>query len=139
MNVISELDHPLISKEWEILTTQKGRRSFALRLRNPWIDEGIPRQKWILCSCDQEFDQEGNLKTVMGCMYASYSIQMRLNFEADSCSTDISAQKHAEENAVARANLVEKLALRTQEAAQHERNFQQMAELAPCGMSMSQI
>jgi hypothetical protein len=35
---------------------------------------------------------------------------------------------------VARANLVEKLALRTQEAAQHERNFQQMAELAPCGM-----
>lgn len=49
--------------------------------------------------------------------------------------TDISAQKHAEEDAVARANLVEKLALRTQEAAQHERNFQQMAELAPCGMS----
>jgi hypothetical protein len=48
-------------------------------------------------------------------------------------STDISAQKHAEEDAVARANLVEKLALRTQEAAQHEKNFQQMAELAPCG------
>jgi hypothetical protein len=67
------------------------------------------------------------------------SIQMIFNLEADSCSTDISAQKHAEENAVARANLVEKLALRTQEAAQHERNFQQMAELAPCGMSMPQI
>jgi hypothetical protein len=53
---------------------------------------------------------------------------------SDICSTDISAQKHAEEDAIARANLVEKLALRTQEAAQHERNFQQMAELAPCGM-----
>lgn len=49
------------------------------------------------------------------------------------CRTDISAQKHAEEDAVARANLVEKLALRTQEAAQYARNFQQMAELAPCG------
>lgn len=49
-------------------------------------------------------------------------------------STDISAQKHAEENAVARAELVEKLALRTQEVAQHERNFQQISELAPCGM-----
>jgi hypothetical protein len=53
MNVISELDHPLITEEWIRLTTQKGRRSFALRLRNPWIDEatGTPRQKWILCSC----------------------------------------------------------------------------------------
>lgn len=34
---------------------------------------------------------------------------------------------------------MEKLALRTQEAAQHERNFQQMAELAPCGMLMISI
>ncbi|KAH8796996.1 hypothetical protein F5882DRAFT_458574 [Hyaloscypha sp. PMI_1271] len=118
MNVISELDHPIITEEWIRLTTQRGRRSFALRLRNPWIDEatGTPRQKWILCSCDQEFDEEGRIKTIMGCI------------------TDISAQKFAEESAVARANLVEKLALRTQEAAQHERNFQQMAELAPCGM-----
>jgi aspartokinase len=47
--------------------------------------------------------------------------------------TDITLQKQAEEDAVERANLVEKLALRTEEAAQHERNFQQMAELAPCG------
>jgi hypothetical protein len=53
MNVISELDHPIITEEWIRLTTQRGRRSFALRLRNPWIDEatGTPRQKWILCSC----------------------------------------------------------------------------------------
>ncbi|KAF8857518.1 hypothetical protein BDZ45DRAFT_623738 [Acephala macrosclerotiorum] len=118
MNVLSEIDHPMMMKEWEILTTQKAKRNFELRLRNPWIDErtGEKKQKWILASCDQEFDAEGNLKTIMGCI------------------TDISAQKHAEEDAVARANLVEKLALRTQEAAQHERNFQQMAELAPCGM-----
>jgi hypothetical protein len=51
----------------------------------------------------------------------------------DLVSTDISLQKQAAEDAVERANLVEKLALRTEEAAQHERNFQQMAELAPCG------
>jgi len=51
----------------------------------------------------------------------------------NSTRTDISIQKHAEEHAVERANLVEKLALRTQEAAQHEKNFRQMAELAPCG------
>jgi PAS domain S-box-containing protein len=50
------------------------------------------------------------------------------------CITDISLQKKAEEDAVERANLVETLALRTEEAAQHERNFRQMAELAPCGM-----
>ena len=41
--------------------------------------------------------------------------------------------KHVEEDAIERANLVEKLALRTEEAAHHARNFQQMAELAPCG------
>jgi PAS domain S-box-containing protein len=117
MNVISESSHPLITKEWEILTTEKGKRTFELRLRNPWYDEaGNPKQKWILASCDQEFDEEGNLKSIMGCI------------------TDISIQKQAEEDALERANLVETLALRTQEAAQHERNFNQIAELAPCGM-----
>ncbi|KAH6666918.1 hypothetical protein B0J14DRAFT_192208 [Halenospora varia] len=118
MNVISESSHPKITEEWEILTTKRGRRVFELKLRNPWVDEttGEARQKWIIASCDQEFDEFGNLKSIMGCI------------------TDISAQKHIEASAVERANLIEKLALRTQEAEQHERNFQQMAELAPCGM-----
>lgn len=71
MNVISELDHAIIGKEWEILTTQRGKREFELRLRNPWRDDatGKLKQKWILASCDQEFDEEGNLKSIMGCMY----------------------------------------------------------------------
>lgn len=117
MNVISESDHPLMVTEWELLVTEKGKRIIELRLRNPWYDEaGNAKQKWILASCDQEFDEEGNLVSIMGCI------------------TDISLQKQAEEDALERANLVEKLALRTEEAAQHERNFQQMAELAPCGM-----
>jgi hypothetical protein len=70
MNVISESDHPLITKEWEILTTERGKRTFELRLRNPWYDDvtGAPKQKWILASCDQEFDKDGKLKTIMGCM-----------------------------------------------------------------------
>jgi hypothetical protein len=71
MNVISELDHPLISKEWIILTTERGRRTFELRLRNPYLDEaGNAKQKWILCSCDQEYDEDtGTLLTIMGCMF----------------------------------------------------------------------
>lgn len=117
MNVISEIDHPLITKEWELLVTEKGRRTFELRLRNPWIDdEGIARQKWIIASCDQEFDEQGNIKSIMGCI------------------TDISLQKKTQQDALERANLIETLALRTQEAAQHKRNFAQIAELAPCGM-----
>ena len=70
MNVIAEIDHPVISKEWEILTTQPGKRAFELRLRNPWISEnGEPRQKWIIASCDQEFEADGTtIKTIMGCM-----------------------------------------------------------------------
>jgi hypothetical protein len=72
----------------------------------------------------------------VACMLCIYTT---LVFDIDLCRTDISAQKFAEESAVARANLVEKLALRTQEAAQHERNFQQMAELAPCGKLMQRF
>jgi PAS domain S-box-containing protein len=117
MNVIAEIDHPKITEEWQLLVTEKGKRTFELFLRNPWYDEdGNPQQRTILCSCDQEFDEDGKLISVMGCI------------------TDISIQKLAQTQAVERANLVETLALRTQEAAQHERNFNQIAELAPCGM-----
>lgn len=70
MNVLSEEDHPMMAKEWEILTTQKATRIFELRLREPWIDEkGQLRQKWILASCGQEWDEQGKLKTIMGCMF----------------------------------------------------------------------
>lgn len=69
MNVLSECEHELMGREWKILTTEKGKRVFELRLRNPWYDEwGNPKQKWILASCDQEFDEEGRLKSIMGCM-----------------------------------------------------------------------
>lgn len=70
MNVIAEVDHPVISREWELLTTQHGKRVFELRLRNPWISEsGESRQKWIIASCDQEFEADGiTIKTIMGCM-----------------------------------------------------------------------
>lgn len=47
--------------------------------------------------------------------------------------TDISAQKHAQEDLLIRANLTQELANRTQEAAHHAEKFQLMAELAPCG------
>jgi hypothetical protein len=68
MNVISPLDHEVMTKEWEILTTEKGKRVFELRLRNPSFDEsGNPKQKWILASCDQLYE-DGRLKSIMGCM-----------------------------------------------------------------------
>ncbi|KAI9047233.1 hypothetical protein LZ554_008687 [Drepanopeziza brunnea f. sp. 'monogermtubi'] len=118
MNFIAEIDRPVISREWELLTTVRGKRVFELRLRKPWIDEsGNARQKWIIASCDQEFDTDGTtIKTIMGCI------------------TDISAQKHAQEELLIRANLTQELANRTQEAAHHAEKFQLMAELAPCGM-----
>ena len=71
MNVISESDHPLITKEWDLLLNEKGTRTFELRLRNPWIDPatGVKKQKWILASCGQEWDEDTKeLKSVMGCM-----------------------------------------------------------------------
>ncbi|KUJ17359.1 uncharacterized protein LY89DRAFT_733212 [Mollisia scopiformis] len=116
MNVLSEIDHPMMAVEWEILTTTKARRNFELRLRKPWVDEITKeeKQRWILASCDQEFDEDGKLKTIMGCI------------------TDISRQKHAQEDALHKAALKEELARTTEEAAHHAKNFQQMAELAPC-------
>ncbi|KAH9215859.1 hypothetical protein DL95DRAFT_336059 [Leptodontidium sp. 2 PMI_412] len=112
MNVIAEVDHPVIAKEWELLTTQTGKRAFELRLRNPWFTEnGEARQKWIIASCDQEFEADGTtIKTIMGCI------------------TDISAQKNAQEELLARANLIQELADRTQEAAHHAEKFQLMAD-----------
>ncbi|RDW71506.1 hypothetical protein BP6252_08069 [Coleophoma cylindrospora] len=119
MNVISEKDHDKITEEWQLLITEKGRRVFPLRLRNPFIDpnNGAKRQKWILASCDQEFEEDGvTLKSIMGCI------------------TDISREKHAEADALERASLSDELAQRTEEAARHQKSFQQMAELAPSGM-----
>ena len=69
MNVICESSHPKIAEEWVNLTTKKGKRVFELELRNPSkSSDGKPRQKWIIASCDQEFDEMGNLKSIMGCM-----------------------------------------------------------------------
>jgi hypothetical protein len=116
LNVIDEIDHPFMKYKWQKLVTEKGKQVMELRLRDPWYDDaGHPKQKWILASCDQEFDEDGKLVSIMGCI------------------TDISAQKQAFKDARDRAELVENLAFKTQEAAQHERNFQQISELAPCG------
>ena len=49
------------------------------------------------------------------------------------CRTDISEQKENEDHAKQKAALVESVNEQRQKAAQHERNFKQMAELAPCG------
>lgn len=73
MNVLSEIDHPMMMQEWALLTTTRTKREFELRLRNPWVnpETGRNEQKWIIASCDQEFDEAGNLKTIMGCMFVS--------------------------------------------------------------------
>jgi hypothetical protein len=52
---------------------------------------------------------------------------------ADLCRTDISDQKEAQEHLKLRATLEDTVNEQTQKATLHEKNFKQMAELAPCG------
>lgn len=80
MNVICESDHPIISAEWETLIKKPGKRVFELALRNASIDRnGRQRQKYILASCEQEWEwkpngERGQLKYVLGCITDSMLI-----------------------------------------------------------------
>ena len=117
MSVILEDDQSLMEKEWINLTMAQVKRTFELRLKKRWSDKtsGKSSPTWILVSASQEKNEDGSTKSVMGCI------------------TDISLQKQAQADALERAALSEQLIIRTQEAAESEKKFKQMAELAPCG------
>jgi len=68
-----------------------------------------------------------------------YQLTYLAIIRTDFCRTDISEQKENAVHAEQRAKLVETVNEQTQKAAQHERNFKQMAELAPCGKLYLQI
>lgn len=76
------------------------KRTFQCRLGKKWYHKATDswNHTWILCCCGQEENEDGSLQSVMGCI------------------TDISLQKQAEEDAMERAKLSEKLARSEREA-----------------------
>jgi hypothetical protein len=100
MNVVMEDDRPFTTDQWHHLAVLREKRAFEIRLTKKWFHKPTDSWKytWILACCGHEQNEDGSLKSVMGCI------------------TDISLQKQAEEDAVERAKLSEKLARSEQEA-----------------------
>jgi hypothetical protein len=72
MDLISENDQSKFNEEWKILISAKGKRTFDIQLKYSF---GGAMQKWILASCDQEFDEDGKLTHVICCMFVLFLSQ----------------------------------------------------------------
>lgn len=95
-----EEDRPFVEQEWYNLSELSLKRTFELRLVRKWHhkESGTWKNKWIIASCGPFKNEDGSLKSVMGSI------------------TDISLLKQAQEDALERATLSEKLAQSRQEA-----------------------
>lgn len=100
MDIIMEQDRPYVEQEWYNMSELRLKRTFEVRLIHKWHhkESGKWKHKWIIASCGQEENEDGSLKSVMGSI------------------TDISLLKQAQEDALERATLSEKLAQSQKEA-----------------------
>lgn len=116
-NLYLDEDQEVIKQEWHKLTVLKMKRSFELRLKKKWYHEATGEWKvvCVLASAVAQLNDDGTVKSIIGTL------------------ADISAQKQAEEDALERARLLEKLAIKMQQASEFEVKFRRMAEISPIG------
>ncbi|RAL65670.1 hypothetical protein DID88_005341 [Monilinia fructigena] len=80
---IGDLDRPKFTSKWAELISQNTTIVIETRMGNPWVGNiagsTLTIQRWVLATFSPELDENGNLKSVMG------------------CSTDISRIKWAED------------------------------------------
>lgn len=100
MSIILEEDRHYLEQEWYNLIELMLRRTFEIRITHKWYhkESGTWKHKWIIASCGQVVNEDGSLKSVVGSI------------------TDISLLKQAQEDALERATLSEKLAQSQKEA-----------------------
>lgn len=100
MSIVMEEDRPYVEQEWYNMSELRLKRTFELRLIHKWHhkESGTWKHKWIIASCGQDENEDGSLKSIMGSI------------------TDISLLKQAQEDALERATLSEKLAQSQKEA-----------------------
>lgn len=114
------------SDRFEELTKSMSPATFECRMDKPWTSRdgtvSLPHS-WFLCSTTTQFADDGTPKAVLSCL------------------TDISNRKYMEEQtrlrkeeALERAELSERLARRTQEAAESQMIFRRFSDLSPCGL-----
>lgn len=122
MDCIVDDDRLEVEKSWEDLFLHGKHISSEIRLKKPWIDtassRNIRRQRWILATAMPIRNSDGSIEDFTGCV------------------TDISVQKHREKNEAERANLLDLLLIRTQEAKASEEKFTKFAQRAPVGISI---
>lgn len=100
MSIVMEEDRPYVEQEWHQLSELRLKRTFEMRLIQKWYhtESATWKHKWIMASCGQDENADGSLKSVMGSI------------------TDISLLKQAQEDALERATLSERLAQSQKEA-----------------------
>ena len=69
MDAVFEEDLDLMRNEWSNLADKNIPRTFELRLKKKWYDKtsGKSSPTWILASATQEHNEDGSVKSVMGC------------------------------------------------------------------------
>ena len=69
MDVVLEEDVALMRTEWSNLAVARIPRTFEIRIKKKWYDKtsGKSTPTWMLVSASQEQNEDGSLKSVMGC------------------------------------------------------------------------
>lgn len=129
LKIILEEDLELFGTYWHTLMVEQKSINCHLRLKKKFQPP------------NEEEDHATHCTTVLIHAYPDVSDEDGSTLGVTSMITDISQivrlqemQKERAEEAVERANLAEKLALRTQEVASSESKFKALAELTPVGM-----
>ena len=118
MDVILEEDKAMIEDEWYKMSVLRLKRTFETRLQKKWYHKHSASWKnvWILASCYHDTNEDGSIKNITGFI------------------TDISLQKQAQDDAIERATLSEKLALSQKEATEIQMRSRIEAEDARMSM-----
>ena len=123
MGIIMEEDRPYVEQEWYNMTELRLKRTFEVRFIHKWHhkESDTWKHKWIIAVCGHDENEDGSLKSVMGSI------------------TDISLLKQAQEDALERAMLSEKLAQSQKEANEIQVRSRIEAEEARKSMENSWI
>lgn len=118
LTFIMEDDRAYVEDEWNNISVRKQKRTFEMRIVPKWYhkESNTWKNKWMLASARHDENEDGSVKCVVGCI------------------TDISLQKQAQEDALDRAALSDRLARSQKEATEIQISSRMEAEAAKMSM-----
>jgi signal transduction histidine kinase/CheY-like chemotaxis protein/PAS domain-containing protein len=121
-NCISDDQLDMVMSKWTDIYYHDIPFSIELKLKEPWIDETggqrIKRERWIIATAMPVKGYDGKTESYTGCV------------------TEIGVQKLREKTEAERADLLDLLLLRTEEAKTSDTRFKIFAEMAPIGIAI---